>query len=63
MEAKKSAAKEQKEALFAQAKHGALRIDAAQQAESDAFAADYFAFLNASKTEREAVITASALLE
>ena len=63
MEAKKSAAKEQKEALFAQAKHGALRIDAAQQAESDAFAADYIAFLNASKTEREAVITASALLE
>ena len=63
MEAKKSAAKEQKEALFAQAKHGALRIDAAQQTESDAFAADYIAFLNASKTEREAVITASALLE
>ena len=46
-----------------QSKHSANRISAETQKQSDAFAADYMAFLNASKTEREAAKNAAALLE
>ncbi len=59
----KSEAKTRKEQLFMQTKHAAMRIDDAQQAESDAFAKDYMQFLNTSKTEREAARNAAALLE
>lgn len=62
-ESKKTEAKKQKEKLFVQSKHAALRIDTTEQAKSDAFATDYMHFLNTSKTEREAVENASALLE
>ena len=58
-----SKAKEKKEQLFMQSKHSANRISAETQKQSDAFAADYMAFLNASKTEREAAKNAAALLE
>ena len=63
MESKVTQAKEKKEQLFMQSKHGANRISAETQKQSDAFAADYMAFLNASKTEREAAKNAAALLE
>ena len=54
MESKETQAKQKKEQLFMKSKHGATRISAETQKQSDAFAADYMAFLNASKTEREA---------
>ena len=63
MESKVTQAKEKKEQLFMQSKHSANRISAETQKQSDAFAADYMAFLNASKTEREAAKNAAALLE
>lgn len=63
MENQTNAAKQQKELLFAKAKHAANRISQEEQTKSDAFAADYMAFLNAAKTEREAVKTAVAALE
>ncbi len=55
--------KTEKDQLFMKSKHGATRISAETQKQSDAFAADYLAFLNASKTEREAAKNAAALLE
>ena len=63
MESKVTQAKEKKEQLFMQSKHSANRISAETQKQSDAFAADYMGFLNASKTEREAAKNAAALLE
>ena len=54
MVSKVTQAKQKKEQLFMKSKHGATRISAETQKQSDAFAADYMAFLNASKTEREA---------
>ena len=63
MESKETQAKQKKEQLFMKSKHGAIRISAETQKQSDAFAADYMAFLNASKTEREAAKNAAALLE
>ena len=63
MESKETQAKQKKEQLFMKSKHGATRISAETQKQSDAFAADYMAFLNASKTEREAAKNAAALLE
>ncbi len=62
-ELKKSEAKKQKESLFMQSKHTALLISAEDKQKSDAFAKKYMEFLNASKTEREAVKNAVALLE
>ena len=50
MESKETQAKQKKEQLFMKSKHGATRISAETQKQSDAFAADYMAFLNASKT-------------
>ncbi len=58
-----SASKERKEQLFAKRKHTAYRITAEEQALSDSFAADYTAFLNASKTEREACVNAENILK
>ena len=63
MESKETQAKQKKEQLFMKSKHGATRISAETQKQSDAFAADYMAFLNASKTEREAAKNAAALVE
>ncbi len=63
MEKKKTEAKEKKEQLFYTGKHAAARISKETQAASDAFAQEYMAFLNASKTEREAVKNAVTLLE
>ena len=63
MESKETQAKQKKDQLFMKSKHGATRISAETQKQSDAFAADYMAFLNASKTEREAAKNAAALLE
>ncbi len=60
--AEKTSSKALKEELFAQRKHAALRISADEKAESDKFAAEYTAFLNASKTEREACINAENIL-
>ena len=60
MESKETQAKQKKEQLFMKSKHGATRISAETQKQSDAFAADYMAFLNASKTEREAAKNAAA---
>ena len=54
MESKVTQAKEKKEQLFMQSKHSANRISAETQKQSDAFAADYMAFLNASKPSVEA---------
>ncbi|MBQ8687745.1 MAG: aminopeptidase [Ruminococcus sp.] len=62
MEEKKSAAKVRKEALFARHKHGAYRMSEAEQAAAQVFAGAYTAFLNASKTEREACMCAEEIL-
>lgn len=62
-ESKTTESKKQKKELFAESKHAALRIDAVEQAESDAFASDYMQFLNTSKTERKAAKNAITLLE
>ncbi|MBQ8514829.1 MAG: aminopeptidase [Ruminococcus sp.] len=63
MEEKISAAKERKEALFARHKHGAYRMSAEEKAAAQDFAKEYTAFLNASKTEREACMEAEKLLK
>lgn len=51
------------EEILMQNKNGALTMDAAELAKADAFAEDYKRFLDASKTEREAVKVAVALAE
>ena len=62
-EQKVSEAKKAKDALFYQTEHAAKRVSPQELEASNAFAADYMAFLNASKTEREAVHFAVAELE
>ena len=63
MEKKITESKQKKELLFSKSEHAAVRIDEKQKAESDAFARDYMAFLNAAKTERKAVKMSVAALE
>ncbi len=60
--AEKTVSKDLKEELFAKRKHAAYRISAEEKALSDKFAAEYTAFLNASKTEREACANAVEIL-
>lgn len=60
---KKSSSKELKETLFAQNKHASYRISEEEKAKSNSFAEDYTAFLNASKTEREACKNAVDILK
>ena len=62
-EQKVSEAKKAKDALFYQTEHAAKRVSPQELEASNAFAADYMAFLNVSKTEREAVHFAVAELE
>ena len=63
MDEKKSAAKELKEKLFMQKKNGWFRIQDGEDALITDFAEGYKDFLDHAKTEREAVIRASAMLE
>ncbi len=56
-------AKELKEKLFAQKKNGILNANEETMKKADAFCEDYKAFLDAAKTEREAVNTAIKLAE
>ena len=53
MESKETQAKQKKEQLFMKSKHGATRISAETQKQSDAFAADYMAFLNVIRNEED----------
>ena len=62
-EEKKSESKQLKEKLFASKKHGALRMREDDQTACEALCKDYMAFLNQSKTEREACANAEALLK
>ena len=62
-EEKKSESKQLKEKLFASKKHGALRMNEEEQTACEALCKDYMAFLNQSKTEREACANAEALLK
>ncbi|MBQ3915360.1 MAG: aminopeptidase, partial [Ruminococcus sp.] len=62
MDEKKSAAKELKEKLFMQKKNGWFRIQDGEDALITDFAEGYKDFLDHAKTEREAVIRASAML-
>ena len=55
--------KQRKDALFLKKEHGITRMTDEQLKTCDAFCADYMAFLQASKTEREANANAIALLE
>ncbi len=55
MEKEKSLAKQRKEALFAKSKHAGIRMTDAELLACDAFCEDYKVFLDAAKTEREAV--------
>ena len=63
MDEKKSATKELKEKLFMQKKNGWFRIQEGEDARITDFAEGYKDFLDHAKTEREAVIRASAMLE
>ena len=56
-----SSAKELKEKLFYQPTHAAQRMNAEEIAEADSFCEGYMRFLDAAKTEREAVNEALAL--
>ena len=58
-EEKKSESKQLKEKLFASKKHGALRMSEDDQTACEALCKDYMAFLNQSKTEREACANAT----
>ncbi len=58
-----SAAKELKEKLFMDPKNGALRMDKEELQKAFDFCNPYKSFLDSSKTEREAVVTAVRLLE
>ncbi|MGN0593242.1 MAG: aminopeptidase [Ruminococcus sp.] len=60
---KSSVSKEKKEELFAKHKHGAYRMDAEETDACKAFAKEYTAFLNASKTEREACANVEQILK
>ena len=62
-EEKKSESKQLKEKLFASKKHGALRMSEEEQTACETICKDYMAFLNQSKTEREACANAEALLK
>ena len=62
-EEKKSESKQLKEKLFASKKLGALRMSEDDQTACEALCKDYMAFLNQSKTEREACANAEALLK
>lgn len=62
-EEKKSESKQLKEKLFASKKHGALRMSEDDQTACETICKDYMAFLNQSKTEREACASAEALLK
>ena len=55
--------KQRKDALFLKKEHGITRMTDEQLKTCDAFCADYMAFLQASKTEREANANAITLLE
>lgn len=59
----KMEAKELKEKLFCTSKHGANRVTEEEKKACDSFSKDYIAFLNASKTEREANLSALAELK
>ena len=59
----KSAAKALKEKLFMDPKNAALRMEEAEVTKAFAFCDPYKGFLDASKTEREAVVTGVKLLE
>ncbi len=61
--ANKDEVKALKESLLMQKKHAALLLDDDKIAAADAYCEGYKEFLSASKTEREAVIYASTLLE
>ena len=63
MDEKKSAAKELKDKLFMQRKNGWFRLQDGEDSLIDSFAEGYKNFLDNAKTEREAVICASAMLE
>ncbi|MBQ7014430.1 MAG: aminopeptidase [Oscillospiraceae bacterium] len=63
MEKEKSIAKQKKEALFSRSKHAGIRMDEAALQTCDAFCEGYKAFLDAAKTEREAVNFSVAKLE
>ena len=60
---KNTESKNRKESLFSKSKHAAYRISADEKAASDKFAEEYKAFLNASKTEREACSNAEEILK
>ena len=62
-EEKKSESKQLKEKLFASKKHGALRMSEEEQTACETLCKDYMAFLNQSKTEREACANAETLLK
>ena len=55
--------KEEKKKLLYRPEHGFDRLTAAEEAEMNAYCEDYKAFLDASKTERECVLTAVKLAE
>lgn len=61
--AKKDELKKLKESLLTQKKHAVQRLSDAKIAEADAFCEDYKAFLDHSKTEREAAAYSAELLE
>ncbi len=63
MEEKANISKELKEKLFLQRKNGYSRIDEAEEKAIFDFAEDYKKFLDAAKTEREAVCEAVKILE
>ncbi len=63
MSEKTSAAKELKEKLFAEKKHGAFKMSAEELSLCDSFCENYKSFLDNAKTEREAVKTAVSMLK
>ncbi len=63
MSEKNNLAKELKEKLFAEKKHGLFRMSDEELIKCDEFCESYKKFLNSSKTEREAVKTSIKLLE
>jgi aspartyl aminopeptidase len=60
---KNTESKKRKESLFSKSKHAAYRISAEEKAAGDKFAEEYKAFLNVSKTEREACSNAEEILK
>ena len=58
-----SPAQQRKDALFSKKKHAAARMSGQELQSCDAFAAQYMAFMNSAKTEREAVEVLEAQLK